>query len=554
MLAMVMLSFATPAYSHSGNIYTIEMTDSGFVPNHLEILQGDTVIFKNTGKNDHWPASDLHPTHTRYPDFDAQKPVLPGASWTFIFFRAGTWGMHDHLYPEFIGQIVVLPDVHAGGTAPGSAAAATTAQSGQSLFSRIIEAVKRYVANLFDAARQLVVDVFGLPGSSPTPAVASQTGVDIQPTLPALDTSFTAPPSADLDQVYRDLQTSCAADDFDCWAKFFRQQTVSFGPAISVGLVLKLKADGRVAPTVDEHQLGHQIGRQTAESFGVNDQAFLLCPMAELNGGCQHGFFEFVLGRTETTTAAADLICKELQDGYAVKFYFYCYHGVGHGVMMSAAYDLDRALGICDQFDNPLAQDGCWQGVFMENVNAGMGGYARDGVFSTEDPLEPCDNLEDKYRHECYVNHAGYLMMLFNNDVGAATNACLQAGDYIKSCMESIGLMVTNPVWQAPLFGDLSSESFEQIAWDLCQEFPTNYIDSCVVGGIDNIHNFDKFDLSRAVGFCQTVGPDYQISCYRRMGFNLFNQSVNTDDVVKACDTLEGDFREACLDGAGVQS
>ncbi len=545
----LLLGHAMPAYGHTGNSYTIQMTDQGFVPDHLEILAGDTVVFENVGQNDHWPASDRHPTHTSYPDFDPGRPIIAGSSWTFIFFRPGNWGMHDHLYPEFMGRIVVLPDVHASGSGQ---AGTTTSAGGQSRLSQIVDALKRYVNTIFSAAGQLVAEVFGAPGVAV--AQTSQPSIDVQPTLPALDTAFRAPPLASLDQVYRDLQIGCAQEDFDCWANFFRQETISYGPQIAVDLIMKLKGDGRVAPDVDEHQLGHQIGRQTAESFGVNDQAFLLCPMAQLNGGCQHGFFEWVLGRTETTSAAADLICQQLQEGYAVKYYFYCYHGVGHGVMMAAAYDLDRALTICDSLADAVAADGCWQGVFMENVNAGMHDFAREGVFSLDDPLAPCDVVEDKYRHECYVNHAGYLMKVFDNDVRGATNACLKAEAYVGACLESIGLMVTNPVWQPNLYGDLGDESFVQVAWNLCTQFPAGHVESCVVGGIDNIHNFDEFDLGRAAGFCSTVDADYQFTCYNRMGFNLFNQSLTVDDAVAACETLEGEFRDACLSGVGVQS
>lgn len=545
----LLLGHATPAYGHTGNSYTIQMTDEGFVPNHLEILVGDTVVFENVGQNDHWPSSDRHPTHTSYPDFDPGRPIIAGSSWTFIFFRPGNWGMHDHLYPEFMGRIVVLPDVHpSGSTQPGT----TGSPGGQSRLSQIVDALERYVSTIFNAARQLVAEAFGAPGQAV--ALTSQPPIDPQPTLPTLDTAFRAPPLASFDQVYRDLQVTCALEDFDCWASFSRQETISYGPEIAVDLVLKLKEDGRMAPVVDEHQLGHQIGRQTAESFGVNDQAFLLCPMAALNGGCQHGFFEYVLGRTETTSAAADLICQQLQEGYAIKYYFYCYHGVGHGVLMASAYDLDRALIVCDSLADAVAQDGCWQGVFMENVNAGMHDFAREGVFSLDDPLAPCDVVEDKYRHECYVNHAGYLMKVFDNDVRGATNACLKAEAYVGACLESIGLMVTNPVWQPNLYGELGDESFVQVAWNLCTQFPAGHIDSCVIGGIDNIHNFDEFDLGRAVGFCSAVEADYQFSCYNRMGFNLLNQSLTLDDAVAACETLEAEFRDACLGGAGVQS
>lgn len=542
------LALVTPAYSHSGDSYKVEMTESGFVPDRLQIIAGDMIIFENTGQTDHWPASNVHPTHEQYPDFDAQKPIPPGEAWTFIFFRPGVWGYHDHMNPQHVGEIVVVPDTHPVG--PGQTTDSAPVSSGQTGLARIVAALERYVSTIFDAAKQLVAEVFGSPAAGPRLAEQPPDA-----TQPELDTSFRPPPEASFDQVYRDLQLGCGQDDAECWVSFFRQQTISFGPEIAIDLLLQLKDDGEVAPVVDEHQLGHQIGRQTAESFGVNEQAFLLCPMSALNGGCQHGFFEFVLGRADSTTEAANVICQQLQEGYATKDYFYCYHGVGHGVMMAAAYDLDRALGICDSFDSILAQDGCWQGVFMENVNAGTGGFAREGVFSEADPLAPCSVLADQYKHECYVNHAGWLMDFFGDDVAAASAACVAATDgYANSCLESIGLMVTNPVWQATLYGDLEGVAFEAVAWDLCTRFPEGRVHSCVIGGIDNIHNFDEFALDRATAFCNTVAAEHQMMCYHRMGFNLFNQAIDLEEVVDTCALLPDEFQAACLNGAGLDS
>lgn len=548
LVSIGLLAIAAPAYGHAGNTFTVQMTDTGFDPDQLEIVAGDTVVFENAGRSDHWPASNVHPTHELYPDLDALRPILSGQSWSIVFFRPGVWGYHDHLNPQNTGEVTVLPDSHPLGQSPAPGPA--TGAAGQTGLARIWAALQRYVVAVLEAARQLVIEVFN-PSAAAQP-VAGQPSTS-QPAQ--LDTAFRPPPAADFDQVYRDLQPSCPPDELECWVSFFRRQTISFGPQISAELVSQLKDDGRVSPAVDEHQLAHQIGRQTAETFGVNDQAFLLCPMAALNGGCQHGFFEYVLGRANSTSEAADLICQQLQEGYAAKDYFYCYHGVGHGVMMAAAYDLDRALSVCDEFETLVAQDGCWQGVFMENVNAGMGGFARAGVFSPDDPLAPCIVLEDKYKHECYVNHAGWLMDFFDGDVEGATAACLEASDgYSSSCLESIGLMVTNPVWQVTLYGDLEGTVFEEVAWDLCTRFPEGRVESCVIGAIDNIHNFDVFEVDRATAFCNIVSGELQEACYRRMGFNLFNQMVEQEDVIATCNSLEVDFRDFCLSGAGVGS
>jgi plastocyanin len=87
---------------------TIKITDNGFRPQTVYIKKGTTVKFVNTSKKAVWPASDAHPVHDLLREFDPQKQVDSGESWTFNFDKVGIWSMHDHITPSFTGKIVVL--------------------------------------------------------------------------------------------------------------------------------------------------------------------------------------------------------------------------------------------------------------------------------------------------------------------------------------------------------------------------------------------------------------------------------------------------------------
>jgi hypothetical protein len=114
--------------------------------------------------------------------------------------------------------------------------------------------------------------------------------------------------------------------------------------------------------------------------------------------------------------------------------------------------------------------------------------------------------------------------------------------------------MVTNPVWQPDLLADVTGKEFVEIAWELCMQFPAARRDQCVLGGIDNIHNFDVFDLTRAIDFCDAVGPEYRELCYQRMGLNLKNNATDLEEVRKACASLAADYVPACLAGAELEA
>lgn len=85
----------------------IYIDDTIYTPSDIEIKRCTKVTFINNDTVDHWPASDLHPTHGIYPEFDPKKEIKPGQSWSFVFNKAGPWKFHDHLYPTIYGTITV---------------------------------------------------------------------------------------------------------------------------------------------------------------------------------------------------------------------------------------------------------------------------------------------------------------------------------------------------------------------------------------------------------------------------------------------------------------
>lgn len=98
--AVLMLAFAALSLlSPEKEAAAVEISEAGFKPEVLNIEPGTKVIFKNTGKQPHWPASNYHPTHELYPEFDAKQALAPGKEYSFIFKKPGSWPAHDHIFP-----------------------------------------------------------------------------------------------------------------------------------------------------------------------------------------------------------------------------------------------------------------------------------------------------------------------------------------------------------------------------------------------------------------------------------------------------------------------
>ncbi len=93
--------------SDSSNSVIIRMIPAGFDPETVSVKKGTKVCYVNEDSEARWPASNIHPTHEIYSDFDPKTVVRSGETWCFTFTKLGIWKFHDHLFPEFVGTVNV---------------------------------------------------------------------------------------------------------------------------------------------------------------------------------------------------------------------------------------------------------------------------------------------------------------------------------------------------------------------------------------------------------------------------------------------------------------
>ena len=91
----------------TGVIHKIVLESEGFNPDDITIKLGDTVEFSSKNGKPYWPASNLHPSHRAYSEFDPKQPIEPEDTWSFTFDKVGEWKFHGHLAPYWVGIIRV---------------------------------------------------------------------------------------------------------------------------------------------------------------------------------------------------------------------------------------------------------------------------------------------------------------------------------------------------------------------------------------------------------------------------------------------------------------
>lgn len=138
LICFSLVLFVPKAVSAHSQTAIIKMTENGFEPRVVTIHENSTPLFVNEDKVDHWPASNPHPTHDLYPEFDPQKPIAPGSSWPFKLKRAGEWKYHDHLNPHIRGTLIVQSEKE------------NTETKDENIFVKIFTGIKDWFTNFMD--------------------------------------------------------------------------------------------------------------------------------------------------------------------------------------------------------------------------------------------------------------------------------------------------------------------------------------------------------------------------------------------------------------------
>ncbi len=307
LLLFVFLFLPSPTLAHSTTA-TITITSTGFEPQTLTVDQNTTLTFLNKDTVDHWPASDFHPTHDIYPEFDPQKPIKPSEFWIFKPQKIGTFKYHDHLFPHQRATLIITPE---NGTTPSPP-------------SNFISRLK----NLFITIFTRIKSIFSR--SSPSP-------LDPQ--------NFTTLSPADQ---YQALQTLAQNQTAPAAWKFI-QDTFQ----------------GQSGMTGNVHDLAHFSGGLLYDHLNF---AGLTDCTPTFAFGCYHGFFDQAFAQSLDQIPQAQAACAKLAPGLSGPVAS-CLHGIGHGVAsFHQTQDLNQALTDCDRLT--AGRDYCYDGAFMEFTRA----------------------------------------------------------------------------------------------------------------------------------------------------------------------------------------
>ncbi len=394
LIFLIFLFLPNSSFAHS-EARIIEMNENGFTPSEIMIDSDSTIIFVNKDNKSRWPASNVHPTHEIYPEFDPKSNIEPGDSWTFKPTKDGEWKYHDHNFPHMRGTIIVVDE--------SKAVESTTPPN------NILVKFKSFIGNTVNKIKNLFS--FISKNSTPLPNKSST--------------------ESELDK------ENFKKSSYEVQSKILSEIAENKGAQEAWKYIQNVfKNEGGASGNI--HDLAHLSGILIFEGKGFDG---ITDCSPQFAFGCYHGFLDKAFANSLDHLIDAQDACLKLspQKNTIVGPSASCIHGIGHGV---ASYystnDLEKALVTCRKLT--IGNEYCFDGVFMEFVRS-----ASSSFFKPDDPYYPCNFLEKKYGYSysfaCGRNHPSLLMGRYKMGFDEVVKVCLNSDSspFKNACFDSLG-------------------------------------------------------------------------------------------------------------------
>ena len=437
------LFFATSLSAHgTSEPVFISVSNQGFEPQTLTIEPHTRVVFVNIGEDEHWPASDRHPSHTDYAGtdlethcsedyignepFDSCGGIKPNETWSFTFEKTGTFEYHDHIWSHLGGTIVV-----ANSEEP-------------SLWKKFM----LWLSGLFSAAE-------------PEPESSN-----------------------------KDTEISVFQDNLQRLEDTVIHITISEDPRAAINYLELIGKTDEIASRYC-HDMLHEIGRAAFENEGGVEQA-LKYNSDYCNSGYIHGVFEAFFETPESVDADLTGLCQAVS-GNRWFDVWQCYHGIGHGFMYQTGGDLDESLTLCQTLEETFMQNQCANGVYMEVFNNEI--LAKEPSFvSASNPFATCDVREFE-QNDCYLYAPTYYTQVLDEDYKEVFQYCENLEPNVRS---------TCIVGAASEAGKRNQHNLAS-AYTNCEQYSEQEDINLCVRGIAGITVFQTASIDSALQSCDTT-------------------------------------------------
>jgi len=322
----------------------------------------------------------------------------------------------------------------------------------------------------------------------------------------------------------------------------------------------------KLPPDTDLHLLGHVVGDELYKQKGL--QGILVCTN-DFRNACSHSIvIGLLMQKGEAALPAIADACRQAPGGSGA--YTMCYHGLGHGILAYAGYDLARAATLCEKTGTQGEAPQCVGGAIMEMISGGGHDHelwqAKRGEWlKSQDPLHAClqDFMSAGGRIFCLMYITPYLWEAAGADIGHPADK-----DFAASFKFCDALLENDLAGRDACFGgfgkefttlannrdirnvDQMSDQQMRTVYDWCNLAGNkNGIAACTIHAMNSLYWGGENKPAGAIHLCNIIPDEYQQrSCF--MGLIQSVRTYQSDAPYREtfCKALPRDYSEPCME------
>ena len=322
-------------------------------------------------------------------------------------------------------------------------------------------------------------------------------------------------------------------------------------------------------PNIDMHLMAHVVGDILYVQAGL--EGIKICTH-DFRNACSHTiviglFFE----KGEAALSEIAEACYKAPGGGGA--YTMCFHGLGHGVLAYAGYDLEKAVELCKKtgtvkYNNEESSQ-CISGTIMEIINGvhnrELWEKNHEKYFKEDNPLYPCSSefIPDGARPLCYSYLTPHLFNIVGVNEGFPTPDDLERAFALCDKLPVADLRNRGACYGGfgkefivlALGRDIRASTIEQITneqlhrvyeWCLLANTKKGAA-ACVAHATNSLYWGGENDRSMAIAFCSGMGEAYyQRSCFVNL---IDNVSFYINDQTykrEFCEELPSAYYKTC--------
>lgn len=328
----------------------------------------------------------------------------------------------------------------------------------------------------------------------------------------------------------------------NCYGEEFKKLAEQNGPEFSFKVLDSLhKMD---PDSIGCHLIAHGIGWGSYKKEPSNWRTLVQNMPTICSYGGIHGVIEsYILSLPDKSLnrEVIPTICGEAPRGN-------CNHIVGHLLLVQTEADVDKALDLCSVFTSSVQRNLCIPGVFMENETA-LNLVAHDLVPKSwfnwslrfEELEKLCRSYAGEFAEGCWQELSHVILYKFNNDPKKTFDFCAtaQVPNGAKKCKKHA----------LQIIATLRSFDFANLEYicSIPQKDDPTFENGCYSALIASALYTTPSKVPEAVSFCNSLGKEFQQSCFSMIGSISFSIPIVGEITVDACKTAPEEFRNYCL-------